>query len=355
MPVQSYEALRRALKNGSVSRVYYLFGTEDLLKDEAARAIADAAVDRSLRDFNFDERAAAQLDPESLHSLVNTLPMMADRRVVIIRELEAWQKKAKARGTLLQYLQHPSADTVLVLIQGSADAEPDPELTGSAVAVNCESLTADETLGWLGSEAKRRGVALEPDAAEHLVKVVGNDLRSLRSELEKLAALADGQPITASRLASLVGVRHGETLYDWRDAVLDDRSARALSLLGPVLEQPGVSGVRLITTLGWTLIGVGMARGLYERNTRGRPLENAVADALFKRIRPYGWLRDLDWRVEARNWVRWASRWPAPRLRQAIAATLAADRALKSTRISDDRAVLADLIAQLMLSRQEVA
>jgi DNA polymerase III delta subunit len=169
--------------------------------------------------------------------------------------------------------------------------------------------------------------------------VVGAELGPLAAELEKLAAIGDGEPITEERVAALVGVRHGETMYDWRDAVLDGEPGRAATLLGPVLEQSGVSGVRLVTLLGTTVIGVGAVRAAYDRNVRGARLQDA-AFQLQRRARVYGL---LSWQDEARRWAAWAPRWPAARVRAAVRLLLEADTALKSTTVSDERGILLDL------------
>ncbi|HET7471364.1 MAG TPA: hypothetical protein VFJ81_16900, partial [Gemmatimonadales bacterium] len=81
MPAQTYDALLRSLAKGELAPVYYLHGPEDILKDEAVEAILDRALEPGLRDFNFDQRSAGQLDPEAIFTLCTTLPMMATRRV----------------------------------------------------------------------------------------------------------------------------------------------------------------------------------------------------------------------------------------------------------------------------------
>ena len=120
MPTQTYDALLRSLAKGELAPVYYLYGPQDILKDEAVQAILDRALDPGLRDFNLDQRAAGQLDPESIFALCTTLPMMADRRVVVMRELEGWKRKPKTRAAFLKYLERPAPETVVILVQGSA-------------------------------------------------------------------------------------------------------------------------------------------------------------------------------------------------------------------------------------------
>ena len=137
----------------------------------------------------------------------------------------------------------------------------------------------------------------------------------------------------------------------WRDAVLDDRTGPAVALLGPLLDQPGASGVKLVTLLGTTLVGVGVARSQYDRGQRGRALDDAVFEAI-RRSRVYGL---LSWGEEKARWVRWAARWPAERLRRSLRATLEADRALKGTTISDERGILATLVLRLGTVKKEAA
>jgi DNA polymerase-3 subunit delta len=351
MPSETFDKVLRSVKRGEIAPAYYLHGPAELLKDELVRGVLDCVLDPGLRDFNLDQRSAAQLDPEEIHSLCRTPPMMADRRVVVLREVEAWKRKTKCRTVALDYLGKPSPETVLLLVQGAGEEKEDKDLARLAVAVACAPLSPERAARWVLHRAKGLDVTVEPDAAEHLVRAVGTDLGALASELEKLASAAAGTAITAYRVAELVGVRHGETMYDWRDAVFDGDAGRAARLLGPVLGQAGVTGVRLLTILGATMVGLGAVRAAYDRNVRGRPLEDA-AFQLQKRVGVYGLLR---YGEEAHRWARWAPVWTPGRIRAALRAAVAADASLKSTTISDERGVLMDLVLRIGTPATEAA
>jgi DNA polymerase-3 subunit delta len=339
MPAQTLDALRRSLKRGELAPAYYLHGPEDVLKDEVTRALVERALDPASRDFNLDQGSAASLDPETVYALCNTPPMLAERRVVLIRDVEAWKRKTRARSALLACLDRPSPDAVILLVQGSAEAGEDRELAARATSIACEPLPPDRATRWLVQRGVAHGVAFAPGAAEHLVRVVGPELGPLAAELDKLAAIGGGEPVTEELVASLVGVRHGETIYDWRDAVLEGASGNAATLLGAVLQQSGASGVKLVTLLGTTLIGLGAVRASYDRNVRGARLHDA-AFQLMRRTRPFGL---LSWQEEARRWCAWAPRWPLARIVAALRLALEADTALKSTTVSDERGILLDL------------
>jgi DNA polymerase-3 subunit delta len=343
--------LLRALQKGRLEPVYYLHGPEDILKDEAVRLIVERAVDPSLRDFNFDQRSAGQLDPEAVAVLCTTLPMMADRRVVLLRDVEGWKRRPKTRGAFLEYLARPAAETVVILVQSSAEADVDKDLVRGAYSVSCDPLPEERALKWLARRAGELGVLLEDDAARHLLQAVGNDLGAVAAELQKLAALSSDVPLTAAQVEGLVGVRHGETIYDWRDAVLDGNGGRAVALLTPLLDQPGVSAVRLLTLLGTTLVGVGITRSHYDRKSRGAALEDVMFKTLL-RLRIWGL---PEFKKESARWARWAQSWSASRIRAALRAARDADQALKSTTVTDERGILAGLVLELTVPKAEAA
>jgi DNA polymerase-3 subunit delta len=319
-----------------------------VLKDEAVRAVLDHVVDPSLRDFNYDQRGASQLDPEAVETLCNTLPMMAERRLVVIREIEAWQKRARAKAAILHYLEKPAVETVLVLVQGASRKEDersdaDPDLLRLTSAVQLERLGSRLAEKWVQKRAEERGVRLAPEAITHLVKAVDANLGAARSELDKLAGLESKTPITLEQLAASLGIRHGETAADWCDAVLEDQTGLAASILPSLLSQAGVSGVALLTQLGTQLIGLGLARTLYDRGLRAGNLERAIRDALL-RIRPPA---RLDYRSSAERWSRLVEAWPPRRIDAAIASARRADLRFKSTTLADERGVLIDFLMQL--------
>src|SRR5919204_4628014 len=96
VPAQAgQKALRTAIHTGAFDPVYYFHGAEEYLKEEALRYLIEAAVDPATRDFNLEVRHAADLDAETLGVLVNTPPIMASRRVVVVRDPTSLRKDAR--------------------------------------------------------------------------------------------------------------------------------------------------------------------------------------------------------------------------------------------------------------------
>jgi DNA polymerase III subunit delta len=288
----------RRLKQGPPDPVYYFHGDEDVLKDEAVAALLDATVDPGLRDFNVDQRTAAELDAEGLHSLVNTPPMLAERRLVVLRGVEQLRKKSKARDALLAYLAKPSSDTVLVLVQAAGE-KPEPDLARAATAVDVGRLAPHRVRGWIAHRAGRIELTLEPDAVDLLIAAAGDDLTRLVQELDKLRAVAGDRAATRADVASQVGAQHGVTVHDLADAVLARDGLKAVALVEPVLELAGMNGVRILSSLGTHLVGLALAREELDRGTAPRQLAAVLLRHLFA-ARPYGL---GDWKETAEKWA----------------------------------------------------
>jgi DNA polymerase-3 subunit delta len=296
MASRPYAKAGRLLRQDPLAPCYYFHGPVDILKDEAVTGLVERAVDPATRDFNLDQRSAAELDPEAIETLCTTMPMLAERRVVVIREVEAWGRKKKAREAVLRYLARPSPDTVLLLVQGAAETKADPDLARHAETVVFEPLDGRAAETWLGRRAQARGITLEPEASRLLLTATQGDLGWLASEVDKLAGLG-GAAVTVAQVEALIGVRHGETPLDWVRAVLGDEPARAIAMVPHLLEQPGASGVRLLSQLGTQLVGVALARTRYDGGLRGRRLESEVFGVI-KQARLWG----INWSETARDW-----------------------------------------------------
>ena len=203
----------------------------------------------------------------------------------------------------------------------------------------------------MAHQARQLRLRLEPDAAELLAAAVGNDLGALAQELGKLSALAIGRSATRDDVAALVGVRQGETLQDFVDAALERRAAAAARLVEPVLEQAGMTGVRMVTALGTAVLGTALARAELDRGTTSPRLESVVLSAV-RAARPWG---VGNWQDTASRWARWATLWSAAELRGALRLALTADRALKSSTVTDERGILMQLVLAWGVPAREAA
>jgi DNA polymerase-3 subunit delta len=330
------KALRPALQDKQFSPAYYLHGEDDYLKEEALRALIDAAVDPTTRDFNLDWRRGAELDAESLASLLAMPPMMAERRAIVIRNASELRKDAKA--ALEEYLRTPARD-VLVVLTASAEDKPDKTLSGLAVLFDCQPLTGAQIPKWIVARVEKNlRTRISAPAIELLQDVVGSDLSQLAIELDKLASYCAGREIDEEAVAAVVGVRRDETPGRLLDAVAMRDSGLALSLIPGVLQQPKISAVTMVMALTTQMLAlaIGHARAIPPSRQAGEYfalLRTGSSNLTFRA-----------WGEAVSSWARAAGKWSAADLDHALEVLLQTDLALKTSRVSSEEQVLATAI-----------
>jgi DNA polymerase-3 subunit delta len=344
MSASPLKALRDAIKRRSFDGAYFITGEDDYQKDDAVRQLVDAALGPDLRDFNLDTRRAAELDAETLGVLLSTPPMMAERRVIVLRDIDALRKDA--RKALDQYLKSPAADLLLIMT-ATAGANGETDLKASTTVLEFDFLTGDRIPKWIAHYATSvLGVPISAPAAELLQAAVGSDLHQLAGELDKLASYMQGrdEEISEDAVAAIVGVRRGETQADLLDAIADRNVSRSLELVFHVLAQPKTTAVSVVMALSTQMLAISWGRARLDEGLSRARLAQEYFDHLLKETRaftgrPYGSATAV--------WARAAERWSREELDRALDTLLEADAALKESRVSSEEQLLTTVVLSL--------
>ncbi|MGH7466823.1 MAG: DNA polymerase III subunit delta [Longimicrobiales bacterium] len=327
MKVQSPDELYRTLQAGRRGGRFFVFGDEEYLKEEAVAALISAHIEPATRDFNLDQLRASETPPETLASIVATPPLLAEWRVVILRDAQAWAGAARARATLEALLGRNTPGLLfIVTAQIPGRAQFYDNLRRLATAVECKPLSESDIAGWLMERAAARDVQLDPDAARDLANAMGFELGVLVQELAKLIEfVGDRRHITRADVHAVAGRVQRMSRWDWFDLV-GDRKFREARVALPVLLDSGENGVGLVIGLGtqFLRLGIGTAGG-------PRALESALPQH-------QKWL--------AGRLAKQARGWSAAVIDRVLDDLLRADRLLKSTSLTD-RQVLEELLLRM--------
>ena len=201
--------------------VYLLSGSD---RPKIVRAL------RRLRDRFPEESIEALTAPpgtgDDAVAACNALGLFAEGgRLVVVEGVETWRAgDVESIGT---YLADASPGAVLALW---AHATPKVGALADLVAKHGQVLAFDvpkprSPSAWVAGEFKRLGVEVDADAARALVDIVGDDVLTLASEIEKIATWAAGRPVGIHEIESMaIPAREVES---W--AVTDAWGARDLS------------------------------------------------------------------------------------------------------------------------------
>lgn len=343
MAVSSLKVLRDAIRQRAFEPAYYIFGEDEFQKEDAVKQLVRATVDPGTRDFNLEFCKGSEVDSRQLDSALQSLPMMAERRTFVLRDVNSLKKDV--RKVLDAYLKNPSRDNVVILVSGP-DSKEDKTLAALAAPLEFDPLTPDRIPKWIQHYTTTElNAGITPAAADLLFAAVGNDLHQLCAELDKLCSYAGpGGEIDETAVAAIVGVRRGEMMPDLLDAIAMRNTHRALEILPTVLAQPKTSGVQIVMALAAQTLGIGWAAAKKGDGQTGFKLQNELFDLLKQSGGAY---TGRSWGSAVNTWISATDSWYPEAICNALDALLDADVMLKETRLSSEEQVIADVILRV--------
>ena len=307
--------------------VHVIVGTDSWLADQALESLLEGAVGaeraESVQVFRGDETGWARVIEAA-----RTGSLFAPRRAVVVRNADA----IKGEGEdVLAWLDDPAPDTALVLLAGKPDKRRTlwKRLLDKGSVVSAEPPKGRALRGYVAEQVRRHKLALADEGLEELLERVGQDLRRLMGELDKLAAFAAGRPVplTAEEVAAVLGKGLAQPLYRLADAMSARRTGRVLELLEAALDD-GEPPLKILATLHRALRQVRGARALREDRASREQVISRLGLLPFK-------VGDV---LEA------SRAWTDAELGRAVAALDRADRRIKSG--TDGRVALSVAVAE---------
>lgn len=288
MSTLTRDDLRRALKQKGgaeqLAPLYLLFGAESYLRDNAARAIADAALrDAPLREFNEASYSLTNTDVQQALATAEQLPMMCARRVVRISDFGKLREADE--GALLRYLNHPVESSVVIFIADELDKRRKLSKTmlDACASVEFAPLSDRELMAWAKSHLKDLRAETDERTLGQIVALVGSDVRTLTNELEKLATAAlPGGRISMEMVDSLVGRSRQLSNFELTDHLIARNRKRALQILHRLLDD-GAEPVMLIGLIAGNYHRLALAKELMARGAAKEEVFRLVAMPHFKR------------------------------------------------------------------------
>lgn len=308
----------RDLEKGDLSPLYFIFGEEPYLLNQSVERFKFAVLTEGAIDFNYSLFYASDADVSSIRDAVETLPMMARQRLVIVKE--AQELTDKEWGELETLISSPVDSTVFVLLASRVDKRKKQMrlLLEAADCVEFKKPYENQIPGWVKYIAGNLGLDIAEDAILLLARLVGSHLSEIEAELKKLADfIGDRKRIEVSDVAQVVSRSKEENVFDFTRAIGECDRVGALERLVHLLDQ-GQSEIGIVSLLARHIrLLLTVKRGL-EQGLSGAKLAHSA------QVPPYF----LD------NYVAQSRSWSVKKLEQTLIVLAETDKALKSSPLS---------------------
>jgi DNA polymerase-3 subunit delta len=312
-----------ALRDGEPGPLYFVYGKERFLIDRAVDLVRARVLDARTRDFNYELFYGKEAGAARIVQAARTLPMMARRRLVLVRDAD--EMKADELAQLVPYVSDPAPETCLLFVGEKIDARLKffTAFKKSGVLIKLDPLYERQLPDFVRGEARARGVSIDLPALQLIVDEIGAELGALADAVERLAMfIGERKTVTVEDVDEVVATTRQRSVFELANAVGEGSRERALAVLGSMLDARE-SGVRIVAMLARHLRQLWAAKELLQGGAGKMDLAAALG------IPPFF----VDGIAEQ------ARRLDGAQLNRMHDALFRADKNLKSSRLDDTRIV----------------
>ena len=240
-PEQSPHHVLAHLKQGRMSPVYLFYGESEFQLEKVLGTIRETLIPEDLRDFNQhifygDEKGLA---PAAIVDTASSYPFMSNKRLIIVRRTEALSEAVTE--ALIPYVERPLESTCLIFVSSRPDFRKRfyRGIKERGASVHFKRLQDREVVPWIRATAQDMGLHMGREACSCLQQIVGNRLRDLYSELEKLHLRYGDAAVGEEQVQELAISSRMFTIFELMDEISNRQGGRALSVLNRFLEEEG--------------------------------------------------------------------------------------------------------------------
>lgn len=219
----TYDSIMRDLQARHFSPIYILMGEESYFIDKISDYIAENVLQPEERDFNQNIVFGSDINAAQIVDLAKGYPMMAEYRVVIVKEAQ------NLRGTdvIEKYLKNPVKSTILVLCHKNGTIDRRKKLIGRSEALGVvfesKKMRESELPSFIASYLKQKNVTIDYKSTAMIADHIGSDLNRMISVLDKLliSLPENNRVVVPEVIEKQIGVSKDFNAFELRSALVN--------------------------------------------------------------------------------------------------------------------------------------
>jgi DNA polymerase-3 subunit delta len=288
------EDVLKSLQKGRLGPLYLFYGPGEFQMEKLLDRIKESLIPAAVRDLNLEVVYGGETGSAEILQHAQSLPFLADRRLIIVRRTEAFS--AEALEPFLTYLEKPAPSTCLIFVAGKTDFNKPfyKACRSHGFAVSFEELKDRQVVPWIRRTAAEMGVKMDLPAAAYLHGIVGNKTRDLYGELEKLS-LRFGKEVGIDQVKDSVKHSRVYTIFELMHQISSKNRSASLVVLNRFLEEEDKKDapLRVIGMLNREMRLLWQTRSVIDKGGEQRDVMKKLGTT------PY---RAKDWMKQAKGW-----------------------------------------------------
>lgn len=282
--------LKKEIKEETLVSCYFFYGEETFLAYQFINGLKETLISSENQDFNVDKFNLEDNSWAEVIDLARTIPFFLSPWRIIIVEVKKgkWETLSSPEQRILEaYFSSPPSRTVFVVVF-SGKIRKNSSLfkffsslpSSKAFSKELRRLREKDLHSWMDKKFFSYGKTATPDAIRRLEEFVGNDLRSVNNEIEKIITFVDDKKVIelddVNQVSGWI-----KTFIDWEiaESLVKAEYQQCLVVLDNLIKKEGVELVNILGSIGRFFRDILMAKLLLRE-------KDVDKKAIFKELRP---------------------------------------------------------------------
>ncbi len=274
--------------------MHVLIGEDDFSLRRELEEIKKSIGDATALMTNTTVLEGGKVTPEQLRAACETVPFLAEKRLVIVEGLfERFEPKGKPgkkksgrqnnkleeHQAIIEAIKKLPPFTELVIIGGRVNGRNPllQELMPLFKVKTFPMLKPNQLGQWIEQRlaSQGKGGRISPKAVALIVRLVGNDLWTLANEIDKLVSFTGGRPIEEADVRAVVSDAQDASVFNMVDAILELRVGAAQELLQQLFRQ-GMAPAQILVMLSRQVRIIFQVKEMRERGMARGEIQNKL-------------------------------------------------------------------------------
>ena len=250
MDIKTFSDIFKWASSVKFNPVMLVTSEEHYILQQVEKTLVDRFFDGEGKDFNYNVIYGSETTGSAVASLAASYPMMAERRIVIVRDAD---KITKEKDELAGYIKSPSQTTFLLLLGTKVNRATLPwNRVPKDYSVDTPTIYDYHVRPWIKEIAGQSGFRIDEETTEFVLNTMGTNISYIAAEFEKMAdADIPNKTLTVDLLTKYTGIGKDWNPWELKDALAKGDEEKA-QLIAVKMIQSGENPIGMISSLAYS-------------------------------------------------------------------------------------------------------
>ena len=237
------QTLKEQIRQNEPGRLYFFYGEEIFLLHHYLKQLQKVIIDPLTESFNFHKLTTETFEIRTFADCVENLPMMAERTMVVVDEIDIFKMNEADRERMIDILSDIPAYCTVVFTYETVAFKPDKRIKKlwdvvekNGMLVDFQKQNQRDLVNWISRHFAAAGKRINPNLCVYLMDITGGTMTALSGEISKICAYSGADEICKSDIDAVVVPVLDAMVFQMTDLLSQGECGAALLKLQQLLK-----------------------------------------------------------------------------------------------------------------------